>query len=118
MPRAALPAHITPAQGTTRHAGTPFAVRANERRSVPTRLYSLIRCSLHPTCPSNRVVPCPLGGAARALQVRVLRDYPDVVFSNGKVRLQRGLSYWLPSDEAHPLIMDGVLELVGSAGNS
>ena len=49
-------------------------------------------------------------------QVRVLRDYPDVVFSSGKVSLQRGKSHWLPRDEAHPLVMDGVLELV--AGGS
>lgn len=52
------------------------------------------------------------------LQVRVLRDYSDVVFSSGKVSLQRGKSHWLPRDEVHPLIMDGVLELVGGAGNS
>ncbi|PSC74268.1 DNA replication complex GINS PSF1 [Micractinium conductrix] len=45
------------------------------------------------------------------VQVRVLRDYNDVVFSSGRVSLQRGKSHWLPSDEAHPLIMDGVLEL-------
>ncbi len=53
-----------------------------------------------------------------APQVRVLRDYSDVVFSSGKVSLQRGKSHWLPRDEVHPLIMDGVLELVGCAGNS
>lgn len=52
------------------------------------------------------------------VQVRVLRDYSDVVFSSGKVSLQRGKSHWLPRDEVHPLIMDGVLELVGGAGNS
>lgn len=48
-------------------------------------------------------------------QVRVLRDYPDVVFSSGKVSLQRGKSHWLPRDEAHPLVMDGVLELVAGS---
>jgi hypothetical protein len=53
-----------------------------------------------------------------AVQVRVLRDYNDVVFSSGKVSLQCGKSHWLPSDEVHPLVMDGVLELVGSGGNS
>lgn len=52
------------------------------------------------------------------VQVRVLRDYNDVVFSSGKVSLQRGKSHWLPSDEVHPLVMDGVLELVGNGGNS
>jgi hypothetical protein len=52
------------------------------------------------------------------LQVRVLRDYSDVVFSSGKVSLQRGKSHWLPGDEVHPLVMDGVLELVGGCGNS
>ncbi len=52
------------------------------------------------------------------LQVRVLRDYSDVVFSSGKVSLRRGKSHWLPSDEVHPLVMDGVLELVGGAGGS
>jgi hypothetical protein len=49
--------------------------------------------------------------------VRVLRDYNDVVFSSGKVSLQRGKSHWLPSDEVHPLVMDGVLELVGAGGD-
>eukprot|EP00887_Chlorella_sp_A99_P003991 scaffold11.g3991.t1 len=48
------------------------------------------------------------------VQVRVLRDYGEVVFSSGKVSLQRGKSHWLPRDEVHPLVMDGVLELVPS----
>ena len=48
----------------------------------------------------------------------MLRDYSDVVFSSGKVSLRRGKSHWLPSDEVHPLVMDGVLELVGGAGGS
>ncbi len=26
--------------------------------------------------------------------------------------LQRGKTYWLPGDEAHPLVMDGVMEYV------
>ncbi|KAL4421628.1 hypothetical protein ABPG75_010919 [Micractinium tetrahymenae] len=52
------------------------------------------------------------------VQVRVLRDYADVVFSSGKVSLRRGKSHWLPSDEVHPLVMDGVLELVGGTGGS
>lgn len=52
------------------------------------------------------------------VQVRVLRDHPDVVFSSGKVSLQRGKSHCLPSHEVQPLIRDGVLELVGASGNS
>ncbi|PRW60599.1 DNA replication complex GINS PSF1 isoform X1 [Chlorella sorokiniana] len=50
------------------------------------------------------------------VQVRVLRDYGDIVFTSGKVSLQRGKSHWLPKDEVHPLVMDGVLEIL--AGNS
>ena len=46
------------------------------------------------------------------MQVRVLRDYGDVIFSNGRVALQRGKSHWLPREEVHPLVMDGVLEYV------
>jgi enamine deaminase RidA (YjgF/YER057c/UK114 family) len=46
------------------------------------------------------------------VQVRVLRDYGEVVFTSGKVSLQRGKSHWLPRDEAHPLVMDGVLDFV------
>lgn len=42
----------------------------------------------------------------------MLRDYGEVVFTSGKVSLQRGKSHWLPRDEAHPLVMDGVLEFV------
>lgn len=48
-------------------------------------------------------------------QVRVLRDFGEVVFSSGKISLQRGKSHWLPRDEAHPLVMDGVLEFVPGA---
>jgi GINS complex subunit 1 len=48
------------------------------------------------------------------VQVRVLKDFGDVVFSSGKVSLARGKSHWLPRDEAHPLVMDGVLELCGA----
>jgi hypothetical protein len=46
------------------------------------------------------------------VQVRVLRDYGEATFSSGSVKLRRGQSHWLPRDEAHTLIMDGVLEWV------
>lgn len=46
----------------------------------------------------------------------MLKDYGEVVFSSGKVSLERGKSHWLPRDEAHPLLMDGVLELVAGCG--
>ena len=46
------------------------------------------------------------------VQVRVLKSYGEVLFTSGKVSLQRGKSHWLPRDEAHPLVMDGVLEFV------
>lgn len=46
----------------------------------------------------------------------MLRDYSDVVFSSGKVSLQRGKSHWLPSDEVHPLVLDGVLEVISGSG--
>lgn len=36
------------------------------------------------------------------------------MFSSGKVALQRGKSHWLPRDEAHPLVMDGVLEFLAA----
>ena len=62
--------------------------------------------------------PCCIPSLWPRAQVRVLHDYNDVVFSSGKVSLQRGKSHWLPSDEVHPLLMDGVLELVGNTGNS
>lgn len=51
------------------------------------------------------------------VQVRVLKDYGDVVFASGKVSLARGKSHWLPRDEAHPLIMDGILENVYEASS-
>ncbi|KDD76010.1 hypothetical protein H632_c398p2 [Helicosporidium sp. ATCC 50920] len=44
------------------------------------------------------------------VQVRVLKDYGEVVFSTGKVYLQCGKSHWLPRDEAHALLMDNTLE--------
>jgi GINS complex subunit 1 len=47
------------------------------------------------------------------VQVRVLRDYGEAAFSCGSVKLRRGQSHWLPRDEAHPLVQDGVLECVG-----
>ena len=48
----------------------------------------------------------------------MLRDYGEVVFSSGKVSLERGKSHWLLRDEVHPLLMDGVLELIPSCGAS
>ena len=47
------------------------------------------------------------------VQVRVVRDYGETTFSSGSVKLRRGQSHWLPRDEAHGLIMDGVLACVG-----
>lgn len=73
--------------------------------------------SLRFTVTNPHCAACP-PAISRGLQVRVLRDYSDVVFSSGKVSLQRGKSHWLPGDEVHPLVMDGVLELVGGCGNS
>lgn len=52
------------------------------------------------------------------VQVRVMRDYGEAAFSSGSVKLRRGQSHWLPRDEAHGLIMDGVLECVGGGENS
>ena len=36
-------------------------------------------------------------------QVRVLRDFGEIVFTSGKVSLQRGKSHWLPKDEVGPM---------------
>lgn len=46
------------------------------------------------------------------VNVKVLRDYGEVVFTSGKVLLERGRYYWIPRDEAHPLVLDGVMEYV------
>lgn len=46
------------------------------------------------------------------VQVRVLKDYGEAAFSSGSVTLKRGQAHWLPRDEAHGLVMDGVLECV------
>jgi hypothetical protein len=46
------------------------------------------------------------------IQVRVMKDYGEVTFSNGSVNLREGLSLWLLRDEAHTLMMEGVLECV------
>lgn len=43
----------------------------------------------------------------------MLRDYGEAAFTTGSVKLQRGQSHWLPRDEAHGLIKEGVLECVG-----
>ena len=48
----------------------------------------------------------------------MVRDYGEVVFSSGRVALERGKSHWLPRDEAHPLLMDGVLECVRASGDA
>ena len=37
-------------------------------------------------------------------QVRVLRDYGEIVFTSGKVSLQRGKSHWLPKDEVRGMV--------------
>ena len=68
---------------------------------------------------AHRAIPLPRRKPGSAcLQVRVLRDYGEVVFSSGRVALERGKSHWLPRDEAHPLLMDGVLECVRAAGDA
>jgi hypothetical protein len=41
-----------------------------------------------------------------------LVDPPILRVLRVQVSLQRGKSHWLPCDEAHPLVMDGVLEYV------
>ena len=46
------------------------------------------------------------------VQVRVVKDYGEVTFSSGTVKLKKGQSHWLLRDEAHPLLMDEVLECV------
>lgn len=46
------------------------------------------------------------------VQVRVMKDYGEVTFSSGTVKLKKGQSHWLLRDEAHPLLMDEVLECV------
>jgi hypothetical protein len=51
------------------------------------------------------------------IQVRVLCDYGDAAFTSGSVKLRRGQSHWLPRDEAHGLIIEGVLECVGGVEN-
>lgn len=48
--------------------------------------------------------------------MRVLRDYGETMFTSGSVKLRRGQSHWLPREEAHALVMDGVLECVGCGG--
>lgn len=50
------------------------------------------------------------------IQVRVLRDYGEATFSCGTLKLKRSQSHWLPRDEAHGLIMDGILECVAGDG--
>jgi GINS complex subunit 1 len=46
------------------------------------------------------------------IQVRVMRDYGEVTFSSGSVHLRPGLSLWLLRDEAHSLLIEGVLRPV------
>ena len=46
-----------------------------------------------------------------------MRDYGEAAFSSGSVKLSRGQSHWLPRDEAHGLIIEGVLECVGGVEN-
>ena len=41
--------------------------------------------------------------------VRAARDYGDVAFSTGRVHVRAGQFYFLPCDEAEPLIREGVL---------
>lgn len=46
------------------------------------------------------------------IQVRVMKDYGEVTFSSGSVHLRPGLSLWLLRDEAHNLLIEGVLKPV------
>ncbi len=46
------------------------------------------------------------------IQVRVMKDYGEVTFSSGSVHLRPGLSLWLLRDEAHNLLIEGVLRPV------
>lgn len=48
-----------------------------------------------PSCPPPPSLSC---------QVRVLRDYGEIVFTSGKVSLQRGKSHWLPKDEVRGMV--------------
>lgn len=46
------------------------------------------------------------------IQVRVMKEYGEVTFSSGSVHLRPGLSLWLLRDEAHNLLIEGVLRPV------
>lgn len=37
----------------------------------------------------------------------MLRDYGEIVFTSGKVSLQRGKSHWLPKDEVRGRVGTG-----------
>lgn len=88
------------------------SVRAHEPRQG-ARPQPLALCAPPPSSP---LLQDPVPPDDPYVQVRVLKSYGEVLFASGKVSLQRGKSHWLPRDEAHPLVMEGVLEFVASGG--